>query len=47
MMSVTSGIDLSRPFRAYDIDEQRTQGVALGWIMTPPWGCVPMFAKDL
>jgi hypothetical protein len=34
-----SGIDLFRPFRAYDIDERRTRGVAPGWIISPRWGC--------
>jgi len=29
---------LSRPFRAWDIFDVRTQGVALGWHITPLWG---------
>ena len=30
---------LSRPFRAGNVFDHRTQGVALGWYISPLWGC--------
>ena len=29
---------LSHPFRAWDVFDDRTQGVALGWYISPLWG---------